>query len=790
MDQKPRTDGGPYIGRPMARFEDLRLVRGAGEYSDDISVPGQAYASFVRSPHAHATIKAIDATAAEKMPGVIAVLTGAAYVADGLKGALQRANPAGAIDIKIRAFDSAKRPVLEEQQYPIIAGRVRYPGEIVAMVVAKTRNAARDAAEAVEVEYDTLPAVTDVRKAEGAEALWPQSCSDNVALDEHFGDAAAVRSAFDSADLVIEQTFVNQRIANCQMEPRSGVASYDTASDSYTLISGNQGVHAPRMVLAESFGLPLEKVRFICPDVGGGFGLRNNLYPEQACVLWAAKRVGRPVKWTNDRSESFLTDYAGRDLVTTARLALTRDGRIIAYHVDHIGTCGGQTVTYVPLSNAYRVATTVYDIPLMHMRCRSMMTNTVPTAPFRGAGRPEATLVLEGLIDRAAAKLGIDRVAIRKKNVIPKKKLPYRTASGLLYDSGDFAGNMARMIEASDWKGFAARKRDSKKRGKLRGIGISNYLETPVGIPHERVEVTVRGEGKVELAVGTQSTGQGHETSFAQVMADLLGVHPEDIVFIGGDTAKIPSGSGTHSDRSMRLGGTLMFQASEDVVAQAKAIAAKILGVTETEISFDDGLFSTPNSNQRLTVYDVAKAMDENPALAAGKPLQSKKTFTGRIPAYPTGCAVCEVEIDPDTGAISVPRYGSIDDAGQAINPLILHGQVHGGIVQGVGQALLEDVRYDESGQVLTGSFMDYGIPRAHLVPSFDIALTEDPTKGNPLRVKGGGEAGITPALAVVMNAIMDALKEYGVEHLDMPATPHRIWTAIQIAKASKAAKA
>jgi carbon-monoxide dehydrogenase large subunit len=767
----------------MPRFEDLRLVRGAGQYSDDITMPGQAIAAFVRSPHAHARIRRIDTAAARGMPGVIALLTGADYVADGLKGAMQRANPAGATDIKVRAFAPEKRPVLEEGQYPLAVDRVRYPGEAVAVVVAESLAAARDAGEAIEVDYDVLPAVTDVRKAEGAEPIWPASCPDNVALDQDFGDAAAVQAAFDAADLVIEQTFVNQRIANCQMEPRSGVASYDPATESYTLISGNQGVHAPRMVLAESFGLPLEKVRFVCPDVGGGFGLRNNLYPEQAAILWAAKRAGRPVKWTNDRSESFLTDYAGRDLVTTARLALTRDGRITAYDVDHIGTCGGQTVTYVPLSNAYRVATTVYDIPLMHMRCRSMMTNTVPTAPFRGAGRPEATLVLERLIDLAAEKLGIDRLRIRKLNVIPKKKLPYHTASGLKYDSGDFAGNMARMIEASDWKGFNTRKRESKKRGRLRGIGISNYLETPVGIPHERVEVTVKAEGKVELAVGTQSTGQGHETSFAQVMADLLGVHPEHIVFIGGDTAKIASGSGTHSDRSMRLGGTLMFEASTEVVAQAKAASAKLLGVPESEIAFSDGLFTTPKSNRRLTIYDVAQAIDENPALAGGRPLQSKKTFTGRIPAYPTGCAICEVEIDPETGAISVPRYGSIDDAGQAINPLILHGQVHGGIVQGIGQALLEDVRYDDNGQVLSGSFMDYGIPRAQLVPSFDIALTEDPTKGNPLRVKGGGEAGITPALAVVMNAIMDALKDHGVEHLDMPATPARIWQAIQQGK-------
>jgi carbon-monoxide dehydrogenase large subunit len=781
MDRKPRRDG-PYIGRPMPRFEDLRLLRGAGQYSDDISMPGQVVAVFVRAPHAHAIVQRIDTKAAQAIPGVLAVLTGADYVADGLKGAMQRPNPAGATDVTVRAFAPEKRPVLDEPQWPIGPERVRYPGEAVAMVVAETAAAARDAAEAVAVEYQVLPAVTDIPRAEGGPAIF-DNAKDNIALDQEFGDSAAVAAAFAAADLVVEQRFVNQRIANCQMEPRAGVASYDAATGCYTLISGSQGVHPPRLVLAESFGLPPEQVRFVCPDVGGGFGLRNNLYPEQACIQWAARRVRRPVKWTNDRSESFLADYAGRDLVSTARLALTSDGRIAAYDVDHIGTCGGQTVTYVPLSNAYRVATTVYDIPLMHMRCRSVMTNTVPTAPFRGAGRPEATLVLERLIDLAAEELDIDRLRIRKLNVIPKKKLPYHTASGLTYDSGDFAGNMARMIEAADWKGFAARKRESRRRGRLRGIGLSNYLETPVGIPHERVEVTVRPEGKVELAVGTQSTGQGHETSFAQVMADLLGVEPEDIVFIGGDTAKVASGSGTHSDRSMRLGGTLMFEASTDVVAQAKAVSAQILGVAEAEISFSDGLFTAPNSNRRLTIYDVAQALEDNPTPTAGRKLQSKKTFTGRIPAYPTGCAVCEVEIDPDTGAVAIMRYGSIDDAGQPINPLILHGQVHGGIVQGLGQALMEDVRYDDSGQVLTGSFMDYGIPRAGQVPMFDIALTEDPTRGNPLRVKGGGEAGITPALAVVMNAIMDALKDCGVEHLDMPATPYRIWSAIQAAR-------
>ncbi len=781
MNREREADRGPYIGRSLPRFEDLRLVRGAGRYSDDISLPHQAIAVFVRSPHAHALVKRIDTTRARAMKGVGAVLTCDDYIGDGHKGALQRPNPAGAIDIKIPAFAPDKRPVLDERQYPLVHERVRYPGEAVAMVVADTLFDARNAAEAVEIEYEVLSAATDSSTAVGREAIFPTASSDNVALDQDFGDAEAVKAAFAAADLVVEQTFRNQRIVNCQMEPRSGIATYDASSGDYTIISGNQGVHVPRRVLADCLGVPEEKIRFVCPDVGGGFGLRNNLYPEQTAILWAAKRVGRPVKWTNDRSESFLTDYAGRDLVTTARLALTRDGRITAFHVDHIGTTGGQTVTYVPLSNAYRVATTAYAIPLMHMRCRAMLTNTVPTAPFRGAGRPEATLVLERLIDLAAARLGMERVSIRQKNLI--KNLPYRTASGLLYDSGDFTGNMKRMVEAADWKSFAARRRESKKRGKLRGIGISNYVETPVGIPHERVEVTVQAAGKVELAVGTQSTGQGHETTFAQVMADLLGVHPQDIKFIGGDTALVASGSGTHSDRSMRLAGTLMVEASGGVIAQAKAAAAKLLDVGESEIEFSDGLFVTPKSNRRLTIYDVAQALAGNPALAPLKHLHAKATFTGRIPAYPTGCAICEVEIDPDTGAISIPRYGSIDDAGQAINPMILHGQVHGGIVQGIGQALLEDVIYDDSGQVLTGSFMDYGIPRAHHVPSFDIALAEDPTKSNPLRVKGGGEAGITPALAVVMNAIMDALKDHGVEHIDMPATPHRIWSAIQKAK-------
>ena len=785
--RKSGSEGGPYIGRSLPRFEDLRLVRGAGRYTDDIAVPGQAYAVFLRSPHAHARILRIDTSIARKMPGVLAVLTGADYVADGLLGAAQGPVPADAVDIKHKAFESTKHHILDEPHFPLATDRARYPGEALAVVVAENLFLARDAMEMILVEYEVLPSATDVRQAIGGATIWP-AAPDNVALDEEFGDRAAVQAAFATADLVVAQTFRNQRIANAQMEPRSAIGSYDPAEESYTLISGNQGVHRPRQVLSECFNLPQEKLRLICPDVGGGFGPRNNLYPEQAVVVWAARRVGRPVKWTSDRSEAFLTDYQGRDLVTTARLALSRDGRMQAISFDHIGGIGGQTVTYVPLSNAYRVATTVYDIPQMHLRVRGVMTNTVPTAPFRGAGRPEATFAIERLIDIAALKLGIDRVELRRRNLIKRKALPYRTASGLTYDSGDFTGNMKRILETADWKGFPARRRAAKKRGRLAGIGISNYVETPVGIPHERVEVTVTPAGLVELAVGTQSTGQGHETTFAQVMADRLGVRPEDIKFIGGDTAAVASGGGTHSDRSMRLAGTLMFRASSEIITQARTIAAKLLEVAETDISFADGLFVTPKSNRRLSIFDIAQGLDENPALMPGQKLHAKAVFTGRIPAYPTGAAVCEVEIDPDTGEIEITRYASIDDAGQAINPMILHGQVHGGIAQGVGQALLEEMSYAKgTGQVLTGSFMDYGIPRAHGLPFFDIALTEDPTKGNPLRVKGGGEAGITPALAVVMNAVMDALSVYGIAHMDMPATPYRIWTTIQAAKKSNA---
>jgi carbon-monoxide dehydrogenase large subunit len=719
---------------------------------------------------------------------VLAVLVGEDYTGDGHIGMAHLPNPADANDVKIPTFAATpERKVFDQLHLPLAIGCVRFVGEAVAMVVAQTPAAAREGAEAVVVEYEVLPAVTDVMEAlaDGAPTIWPEAPG-NLALDCAFGDRAAVESAIAGAHLVVDATIRNQRTASAFMEPRAAIGSYAAAAQRYTLISGCQGAHRLRHALAGCLKLPQERVHVICPDVGGAFGSRFNIYPEQLAVVWASRRVGRPVKWTSDRNEAFLTDYTARDVVTRARLAFNRRGRMLALALELTGNTGAHTVSYVPLGNGYRVAPTVYDVPVAWVRLRGVMTNTVPTAPFRGAGRPEATTVMERLIDIAARRLKVDRVELRRRNLIRRDKLPHRTATGLTYDSGDFAGNLARALEAADWDGFAARRRAAKKRGRLLGIGIANYVETPVGMPHERVAIKVLPTDSVALIVGTQSSGQGHETSFRQVVADQLGVDPQAIDFVSGDSAALASGGGTHSDRSMRLAGALMVETSRAVIGKARRIAALMLDVAEGDISFADGLFMAPNSNRRLTLFDVARAAENLASLPdeLRGPLAAEASFTGRIPAYPTGAAVCEAEVDPETGAVDIRRYTSIDDGGQPINPLILHGQVHGGVAQGVGQAMLEACVYEPgSGQLLSASFLDYGMPRADHLPHLDVELTEDPTQGNVLRVKGGGEAGITPSSAVLMNAIVDALAGMGVEHMDPPATPQRVWQAILAAR-------
>ena len=776
----------PFIGRPMPRLEDARLVSGRGRYTDDFSYPQQTYAAFVRSPHPHARLRGIDATAARVLAGVLAVLTAEDYAAAGGRGIGHFAVPADAHDVK-KTFVHEWRgaPPFELAQLPLAVDRVRYVGEPVAMVVAESAALARDAAEQVVVDYDPLPAVSDVRDAMTPGApLVHDSVSRNLALDLEIGDAAAVEAVFARAPTVVAHRFRSQRIVNAQMEPRGAVGLYDEASGLITVISGNQSANKLKQTLIGCLDVAPDTVRAVTPDTGGGFGLRMNVYPEQVMVAVAARALKRPVKWLGDRSECFLTDFQGRDLVTDARLALDAEGRILAMTVAHTGGVGAYPVSYVWLSNAYRVMPTVYDVPLAHLALRGVLTNTVPTAPFRGAGRPEATLVIERLLDIAARRLGIERTELRRRNLIRRKQLPYRSATGLTYDSGDFRGNMARALTLADWKEFPARRRAARKRGVLAGIGVSNYVESPVGMPIEYVRLTVHAGGVVEAVAGTQSTGQGHETTFAEVVADQLGVTPTQVRLVTGDTTVVPAGGGSHSDRSMRLGGTLLVRTSEKIIAQARAVFAALGGVRLDDVAFDDGFFHAPQTNRRLDVFDIARAIESEPALAPElrTPLASEEKFFGRIPAYPTGCAVCEVEVDPATGEIALTRYASVDDAGRAINPLILHGQVHGGIVQGAGQALMETTAHDGDGQVLAGSFMDYSMPRAAMMPSFAVELAEDPTEGTPLKVRGGGEAGITPALAVISNAIVDALSVYGIEHVEMPATAASIWAAIRAA--------
>ena len=787
MDDRPKGRRAPFIGRPMPRLEDRRLITGQGRYTDDFSYPGEVHAAFVRSPHPHARLVAIDAAPARRMPGVLAVLTAEDYAAAGGRGIGHFAVPADAHDVK-KPFthEWSGPPPFETAQLPLASGKVRFVGEPVAMVVAHSAALARAAAERVAVHYEALPAVTDVRDAiaPGAPLLHDEAPR-NLALDISIGDADAVAAAFAQAHIVIEQRFRSQRIVNAQMEPRAALGLYDEVSGLITVVSGNQSAVKLKNTLADCLGVGREKIRAITPDVGGGFGLRMNVHPEQVMVAVAARALKRPTKWLGERCECFLSDFQGRDLVTDARLALDPQGRILAMAVEHIGGLGAYPVSYVWLSNAYRVMPTVYDVPLARLGLRGVLTNTAPTAPFRGAGRPEATLVIERLLDIAARRLGIERAEIRRRNLVRRKQMPYRSVTGLTYDSGDFRGNMARALDLAGWKEFPARRRAARKRGLLAGIGISNYVESPVGMPAEYVRLTVQAGGVVEVVAGTQSTGQGHETSFAQVVADQLGVTPEQVRLVTGDTQIVPNGGGTHSDRSMRLAGTLLVKSSERIVTQARAVFAALVGVPPGDVAFDDGFFHAPQSNRRLDIFDVARATENEPAPAPDlrQPLASEENFFGRIPAYPTGCAVCEVEVDPDTGEVALTRYASVDDAGRAINPLILHGQVHGGIVQGAGQALMETTAHDGAGQVLSGSFMDYSMPRAATMPSFAVELAEDPTSGNPLKVKGGGEAGITPALAVICNAIVDALSVYGIEHVEMPATAPSVWAAIRAAK-------
>jgi aerobic carbon-monoxide dehydrogenase large subunit len=772
------------FGKPVRRREDARLVTGQGCYSDDVVVPGQAYACFVRSPHAHARIRRIDAAGALTVAGVLAVLTGADAAADGLGPIPHRPVPTNPHEVPLRNRDGSALFISPHR--PLPTDRARFVGEAVAMVIAETPATARDGAERVGVDYEPLPAViasVDAAAA-GAPILWEEATS-NVCVDSEAGDAAAAEAAFARAAHVVRlQTRVN-RVTGVPMEPRAALGVWDAASGRYTLYAGSGGSVRIKSDLAGTLGVAESAVRVVAREVGGNYGTRNAFYPEFALVAWAARRLRRPVKWTGDRREGFLTDYQARDLVSHAELALDADGRFLALRGVNTSNVGAHGVSFIPLAKGVAVLPSVYHVTAAALRGRGVLSNTAPTYPYRSAGRPEVMYVLERLIDLAAQRHGFDRVELRRRNLVPATAMPYRNPLGLLYDSGDYAAAQDRAIALADWSGFEARRAEARRRGRYRGIGVANYLELNTGAPRERAEITVHPDGRMNLVIGTLSAGQGHETSLAQLIAEWFDVELEQVRVITGDTDVASVGGGSHSGRSMRLGAVVMAKASDAIVERGRRIAAWLLEAAEADIEFARRRFTVKGTDRSVDLFAVAAAAlrPETPAPLQG-PLAGTGDETMSVPSYPYGCAVCEVEVDPETGVTEIVRYTSVDDVGRAVNPLILEGQTHGGIAAGVGQALWEQCAYDAAtGQLQSATFMDYAIPRADALPAFTTELSEVPSTSNPLGLRGGGEGGTTPALGAVVNAIVDALAELGVEHLEMPATPERVWRAIQDAR-------
>jgi aerobic carbon-monoxide dehydrogenase large subunit len=787
MDEKTRPDdtGYRFIGKPMPRKEDARLITGKGRFTDDFSLEGQAYAVMVRSPHPHARIVAIDTAPAQAMPGVLGVFTGADLAADNVGPIPHDPVPKTKFDMKLTGPGGSA--VFAGPHALLPADKVRHVGEAVVMVVAETTAQAMDAAEAIAVQYEELPFVLHSEDAmqRGAPALWDQ-VPNNITVETFFGDKEATDRAFARAAHVVTKKFHIGRVTGVPMEPRAALGHYDAATDSYTLYAGSGGAVRQQSELIRVVGVPPERLRVISADVGGNFGTRNRTFVEFGLVLWAAKKLGRPVKFTATRSESFLSDYQGRDLVTTVELALDDKHRFIAMRATNISNVGARCVSLSPLSKGSGLISGSYAIPAATLRSLAVFTNTMPTNAYRSSGRPEVTFAIERLVDEAARQLGVDRIALRRKNLVPPKAMPYRNSVGMLYDSGTYEHNMDWAMEIADWKGFPARRRDAKRRGKLLGRGLANYVESSIGAAREQARIKVQPEGRVDVVIGTQSSGQGHETSFAQVVSDLLHVPVEKIKLIYGDTAVVKVGGGSHSGRSMRHAATVFSKAAVDLIARGKAIAAVVMDVAPDSVTFDDGRFSSRDTNRTFDFLELAgeAARHKLPeALKDGIAVVTDNEM--HEPVFPNGTATCEVEIDPATGGIALTRYACIDDVGRCINPLIVDGQTHGAIAQGVGQAMWEQVYLDpSSGQPFTGSFMDYGMPRADTLPSFRTEIAEVLSPTNPLGIKAGGEGGTTAAPAVLISAILDALSEFGIRDMTMPATPYTIWTAIREAKA------
>ena len=775
------------IGQPVRRKEDLRLLRGRGSYGDDLMLPNLAHAVLVRSPHAHARIVSIDKTHAVSAPGVLAVLTSADYIADGLKPIPHGPCAFPPPDVPVRLC----MPPVETPHYPMPVDKVRFVGEAVACVVADSIAGAKDAAELIAIEWEPLPAVTDSAAAMQPDApvLWHQAPG-NRCVELEAGDKVATDAAFQRADHIVRLSTHVQRVTGVPMETRTATGTYDATSGLYTLYAGTGlGVVAQRQQLADILGVTPEQVRCACQDMGGNFGTRNSFFAEYALLPWAAQKVGRPVKWTCERHEAFLTDYQGRDLRAEAELALDRHGNFLAVRSVNTSNIGAHTVSFVPLRKGMGLLSGVYRIPAAHIIGRGVLTNTVPTTPYRSAGRPEAIFIIERLIDLAARQCGFDPVELRRRNMIPPDAQPYANPVGLTYDSGHYRDAMEQVLALADYARSAARKAEALQRGKRRGIGVANYIEITSGNPRERAEIAFLPGDRVELVMGTMSTGQGHETSFAQVVAELLGVPFDRIDFVAHDTDRVMGGGGSHSGRSMKMAGIVVPKAADEIIEKGRRIAAHLLEAGEADIEFDRGTFCVAGTDRSVGIFEVARAAvvrKDLPQDLQGQ-LGAVADETIRVPSFPYGTQVCEVEVDPETGVVDLVRFAAIDDVGRAVNPLIVEGQTHGGIAQGVGQALWEHASYDAgSGQMLAATFMDYAMPRADLLPAFATLLSEVPAPTNPLGVRSGGEGGTTPALAVAINAIADALAALGVAHVEMPATPERVWRAIEAAKASQ----
>jgi carbon-monoxide dehydrogenase large subunit len=780
------------IGASVRRKEDLRFVTGKGQYTDDVTRPGETRAIFVRSPHARAKIKSIDTKAAEKMPGVVAVLTGAQLATDKIGNLI--------CGWMIHSKDGS--PMKMAAHPALAAGTVNHVGDAVAVVIAETYAEGRDAAEAVKVDYEELPAVVDPRKAQDKGA--PQIHADianNRIYDWHLGDAKAVDAAFKNARHVTKIDLVNNRLVPNALEPRAALADYDSGTGNLTLWNTSQNPHVARLVISAFVGMaPEHKLRVIAPDVGGGFGSKIFIYPEEVVCLWASRRVARPVKWTADRSESFLTDAHGRDHVTHAEMAFDGDGNALALRVKTIANLGAYMSTFSSSVPTYLYATLLsgqYAIPHIYCEVDAVYTNTAPVDAYRGAGRPEATFVVERLMEVAARELGLDPPELRKRNFI--KAFPHQTPVIMAYDAGDYLASLKKAQEMADVKGFAKRKRDSARDGKLRGIGYSNYIEACGIAPSQAVgslgagvglwesaEVRVNPTGSVEVLTGSHSHGQGHETTFAQLVSDRLGIPIENVSVVHGDTDKVQFGMGTYGSRSGAVGMSAIVKALDKVEAKAKKVAAFMMEAAEGDIEFKDGKFTVAGTDKSVAWGDVSlnayvahkfTGAQLEPGLKEGA-FYDPTNFT-----FPAGCHICEVEVDRDTGNTEVVAWTAVDDFGLVINPMIVEGQVHGGVAQGIGQAMLESAVYDGSGQLVSGSFMDYAMPRAHNLPSFKIGMTVTKCPSNPLGLKGCGEAGAIAAPAAVINAITDAI---GTEDLAMPATASAVWSALQRANSSR----